>query len=718
MKILLITNKFNLGGAETHVLELAVALKKDGHDVTVASAGGIYELVLKRNEIEHVSLPLDSKDIACLIESYSKLKKLISSEKFDIVHAHARIPAFICHLLQKKLKFHFVTTCHYNFKNKGYTKKYTYWGDHVFSISEDIDEYLLNTYGIRKKNISRAVNGINTDVYKKGNPLPELIEKYGLKGKKVVYTTSRLDEGSSEFIFSCMKAVIALRKKYPDIVYMVSGGGELYEKFLQTAESINAMYPSPIVIFTNAIFNVCDYLNMASVFIGPSRSALEAISSGVPTIVSGSQGHIGLFDKKTTEECIRTNFCSRKMFIASEQKFICELEKVLSMKKNELDEITKYGRDFILSNYSVEIMKNQYETEYERISKIGFKKNAVICGYYGNDNLGDEMLLSNIIFGLREQKPELQFSVISSDKRKTAREHCINAIGKYSIGKIVKELRESGNLIFGGGNIFQDKTSVRSFRYYAFIAKLARKNGCKVILMGNGIGPINNKKCKEKLKKIILSADYISLRDKESYEYVKSFKEDNVYLTGDLVTDTIPGKTEEPGGCFVLFPKEGKYDKTKLASCINELKERMGLECLIIPLNKKQDTKVAKYLCESADSLMEEKKDEFDILELLKNVSFTISMRLHGSVLSANVNVPFISIYDDPKLPNFAKDISDDFKTMCISYEEINEENLINAAKYAQYNRDSVAKNLDEAYLLRKKNVEGDFIRVSQILLK
>ena len=85
MKILLVTNKFNLGGAETHILELALALKDDGHIVKVASSGGIYELILRQNGIEHIFAPLDSKEPSCVIESYNILKKCIKKDKYDEV---------------------------------------------------------------------------------------------------------------------------------------------------------------------------------------------------------------------------------------------------------------------------------------------------------------------------------------------------------------------------------------------------------------------------------------------------------------------------------------------------------------------------------------------------------------------------------------------------------------------------------------------------------
>ena len=42
MKILMVTMGLGIGGAETHIVELSRALSRLGHEITVASAGGIY----------------------------------------------------------------------------------------------------------------------------------------------------------------------------------------------------------------------------------------------------------------------------------------------------------------------------------------------------------------------------------------------------------------------------------------------------------------------------------------------------------------------------------------------------------------------------------------------------------------------------------------------------------------------------------------------------
>jgi glycosyltransferase involved in cell wall biosynthesis len=70
MRILQVNSARTLGGGETHVLELVNALRKHGHDVIVAG---------RRNGPLQPDIPF----------SALRLRSILKSERFDIVHAHA-----------------------------------------------------------------------------------------------------------------------------------------------------------------------------------------------------------------------------------------------------------------------------------------------------------------------------------------------------------------------------------------------------------------------------------------------------------------------------------------------------------------------------------------------------------------------------------------------------------------------------------------------------
>lgn len=93
-KILMALMGLEIGGAETHVVELSKELKKQGYDIIVASNGGVYEKELAEAGIRHYHVPLNQRNVLKMARSYFILKKIIKKEKVDIVHSHARIPSF------------------------------------------------------------------------------------------------------------------------------------------------------------------------------------------------------------------------------------------------------------------------------------------------------------------------------------------------------------------------------------------------------------------------------------------------------------------------------------------------------------------------------------------------------------------------------------------------------------------------------------------------
>ena len=98
-KVLMVLMGLEIGGAETHVVELSKELRREGWDVAVVSNGGVYERELTDAGIRCHRAPLHKRNVFLMLRSLRLLRRIIREEKPDVVHAHARIPAFLCGLL-------------------------------------------------------------------------------------------------------------------------------------------------------------------------------------------------------------------------------------------------------------------------------------------------------------------------------------------------------------------------------------------------------------------------------------------------------------------------------------------------------------------------------------------------------------------------------------------------------------------------------------------
>ena len=156
MKILMATMGLDIGGAETHIVELAKELRHEGHDIAIVSHGGVYVPEIAAAGIRHYEAPMHRRSFGDMLRSRAILRDVIRRENPDVVHAHARIPAFLCGSLQHRMKFPFVTTAHWVFDARGALRYLTNWGQRTIAVSDDIKDYLIREYGLNPEQLPRS----------------------------------------------------------------------------------------------------------------------------------------------------------------------------------------------------------------------------------------------------------------------------------------------------------------------------------------------------------------------------------------------------------------------------------------------------------------------------------------------------------------------------------------------------------------------------------
>ncbi|HOW22390.1 MAG TPA: glycosyltransferase [Sedimentibacter sp.] len=330
----------DIGGAETHVIELSIELKKRGYRVIVASNGGDYEDVLKNAGVETVKVPLHTKNPAAVIKSLIILNDLIKKENIKLVHAHARIPAFLLSLLKKKHGFDMITTAHFTFHVNLLLKYLTQWGDRVFVVSDDIRNYLKNIYSIPDGRIYGTINGINLDKFKPTNNL----ERRG------ILHVSRLDDDTS----LVAEKLIEYGRAHDNILITIVGDGSQLNNLKKQAAGLNN------VVFAGRVLNVGEYLDKAQIFVGVSRAALEAMCYNMPVIIAGNFGYMGILDESKLELAEFNNFTARNTNLVTYEDLERDIDFLL---KNDQD--CRWEREYVKNNYSVEIMVDKYEEVYK-----------------------------------------------------------------------------------------------------------------------------------------------------------------------------------------------------------------------------------------------------------------------------------------------------------------------------------------------------------------
>ena len=725
-RILMALTRFEIGGAETHVLELSLELQRMGYHVVVVSNGGVYEKNLEEAGISHYKIPLHSKTPFSMLKSLYLLKKVIKKENIQIVHAHGRIPAFLCGILNKFVKFTFVTTAHWVFDTSHGLKYLSNWGKKVMAVSEDIKTYLMENYHTHPTDIYVTINGIDTEKFCKAADAQSIISEFSLSAdtKKIVYI-SRMDADRAQVAFLLVEIVPEIVKICPDVEIVIVGGGDVFDKLQEKADAVNTLLGKRHIILTGGRTDIYKFAALGDIFVGVSRSALEAMACEKPVIVAGNEGYIGIFDEDKLPISIETNFCCRGLAPSSCEQLLADVKTLLTNAEEENKRLGSFARQTILTYYSLSKMAQDCVKMYQAATDTK-KWDAVISGYYGYQNAGDESLLYAMIENLRAKKDDIRLLVLSKDPAETERAYSVRAMNRYRLFRIKKELKNSKLLIFGGGSLLQDVTSDKSLWYYLTVIKKALRLSVPVMLYANGIGPVNKEKNRVRVKNVLSRVEKISLREPNSYYELKHMgvNLDNVVITADpaLTIDGIDSPEVEtllsqegiPAGEKLLGISIRNWKMCKpsywnqLVRGVEQICRQYNYIPVWIPLKHPDDVVKSKELAQKLEIpsyVLENHYDAKSLMGIVGSCELVIAMRLHAIIYAAGAGVPAIGLSYDPKVTGFAKYMG---VNTTLQLADFTDETLASLARDIVKNKDAVRKTLTEkATELKQKAMEN-----------
>lgn len=673
LKILMATMSLGIGGAETHIIELASELKRRGMDVIIASHGGVYVSDIEEKGIRHFQVPMDRRNIFCMLKSYFMLRRIIREEKPDIVHAHARISAFICGLLRKTMRFSFVTTAHGVFQLGFGLNQLTNWGQKTIAVSEDIKAYLTRNYGIPERDIIVTINGIDTEKF---SPLvrPERIfDEFGLiSAQPVICHVSRLDESSSLVARQLIALAPQFSEALPGVQILIAGGGGVYAELKEKAMEANAVTGRETVVLTDARTDISEIVSAGDLFIGVSRAALEAMAEAKPVILAGSEGYIGLFSPDNLSLAKESNFCCRGSALPSETRLFEEILRSLKMTPDERGALGEFGRHLVVNNYSVMKMTDDCMKAYEAVRER--RHHVVMSGYYGFGNAGDEAILQSIHQNI-ETCGDTSITVLSNDPEDTKRRYGYHAVNRFGLFPVIKSLKNCDALVSGGGSLLQDHTSTRSLIYYLMIIYLTQLMGKKVMIYANGIGPVRKNINRRLVRHIVGRADVISLRDDASAQELKSMgiDRDDILVTADPVF-TLTGAAHEeavrllgvsgipanaPFVCVSVRNWNGIADfREKVAALCDNIIDTYKRNIVLIAMQTPNDVAISydvQRLMKNKAFVLDTRLTAEQIMGIIGLSDFVLAMRLHTLIFSARMCVPLIGIVYDPKVAAYVQ---------------------------------------------------------------
>jgi polysaccharide pyruvyl transferase CsaB len=303
-------------------------------------------------------------------------------------------------------------------------------------------------------------------------------------------------------------------------------------------------------------------------------------------------------------------------------------------------------------------------------SGSGLHPRVMISGYYGFDNLGDELILRVLIEQLKER--DIKVTVLSANPAKTTRLYDVDAVKRTSLIDIIDALTQTNLFISGGGGLFQDATGPISAIYYGGLIQMAHFFEVPVCFWAQGVGPLNGRWPRRITAGALRKCEVVTVRDEKSAALVEELTGGRPEITADPVwllklpkkKNTLKtGKKLKNGQKAPLkigvslrpWPELTRERMKTLAHCLHQYAAVMDrpAKFLLMPFQVKEDTELLLAFsellaCEGQSDAELIAADQ--VIETIGACDVLFGMRFHSLILGLLYDIPVYGLVYDPKV--------------------------------------------------------------------
>jgi glycosyltransferase involved in cell wall biosynthesis len=295
LRLLLAVDSLEVGGAERHVVDLALALRRKGHEVVVACsvAGSLAEPF----EAAGVTVrPLTRRLVKRRVSvAYARgIKRLLEERRFDLVHAHIFASTVAAAIATRWTGVPLVVTEHTEASWQTWRARWvSRWvyrqAERMIAVSTPIEQRLTQRGGIPPNLVTLIPNAVipaSDDPPEVAGTLPD-----GWLERPLIGVIARLqpEKGVANFL----EAVARVSRISPEARFIVVGDGPLREELLGLAKRGALRERVRFLGYradARALVGLLDVLVVPSLTEGSPLIVLEAMAAGVPVVASAVGG--------------------------------------------------------------------------------------------------------------------------------------------------------------------------------------------------------------------------------------------------------------------------------------------------------------------------------------------------------------------------------------------------------------------------------------------
>ena len=683
MKVLHIISGGDKGGAKTHMFAMLDELTKLAQVTVVCLMEGVFYQEILERDVRTVLLRQRSRlDLSVCRD----IERMVREEGYDIINVHGARANFVAMFLRRGvIGIPIVTTVHsdYLLDFDSPAKKLIFTPLNVLALRHipykiavtDSFRQMLIRRGFRPGDIRTVYNGMDFDEQVAPASREEFAARFSLPmepGVKYVGIVARLNVVKGVDVFLSAAAKVLERRK--DVRFVIAGDGEEEKTLRAQAKSLGI---EDRVHFLGFVQEVYDFYHFIDVNTLTSRSEsfpysmLEGARMEKPTVAADVGGVAKLIlDGETGFTFPREDAegCAQGILRLLEDP---ELAKTMGRALYAHASANYSNRalaENYLRNYRAFIRKYRREKPYD----------AVLAGYYGYGNFGDDVVLETLISELRARQEDLELLVLSRSPRATALRFGVDCARRFSPLSLRRAMKKSRALLSGGGSLLTDATSRRSLHYYAGLLVYAKHHGLRTALVSGGVGPLRHSGSRNTVRKALGATDLITLRDQDSLDLVRELGFPEARLSADMALlcaapagrelDRLAerhGLRRKEYAVVCLRPwKTASPDfREVLAACCDHIAERYGLHVVLLPVQPDQDLRVARAVAQRMKSrrvtVAEDRGGAAQLHGWIAGAGLCLSMRLHPLICAFSAEVPLLGLTYDKKVTEFLREIGE-----------------------------------------------------------
>lgn len=290
------------------------------------------------------------------------------------------------------------------------------------------------------------------------------------------------------------------------------------------------------------------------------------------------------------------------------------------------------------------------------------KMQAVLCGYYGMGNGGDEALLATLLQMLPDHVTPL---VLSGNPQETRDRYNVETCNRMATLPVFQALRQSDVFIWGGGSLIQDATSAVSPFYYAGLMAIAQQLGLKTIAWAQGIGPLKRPFTRAVARRAFGNCTAVSVRDRGSAALLADW-----HISCTLAPDPVwamsatpvPGLWNLPAPRIaVTLRSHPQLTPTRLANFTKALisLQQATQTCILLVPFQNQDLAIAQAIqpqLPGANQILC-LEDPKALKGVFQGVEMAIGMRYHSLIMAASEGCRCFALSYDPKVSKLMQEL-------------------------------------------------------------